>query len=1244
MTSFAFQVGDPHEDPDSELKVTDFFDPDTVGIGAIPESNDDTTVTAMLEALDSNMSKAHSVLAQIKSSGKVSRSMMLETIDFYEELDTVPIKFYTEAPTAQLGEPTVESLGKWLSKAGDTIITLIEKVWKFLARYIKLAWQTGMNFLRSNSEKDNVKKMNSIVWPNSLTDAQGQYLTSWALSRNHGTFFSAFWNMSKSKDEKSLQLKYIKDFTTSGGVFTTELNNFVSSSSIGMIVGAMGDTNRIQDLFSSEADQQFELVSKAMDKLKASIDNAPEMTTNDYKGMSDDPNAILAFIKDYIRLRTESVKSGKGTTGTIEATQQLLRKLDKFDNNVNRIKDRLGDVINQERGSDDETRISQRVNQIRELILFVTQLQTYSVDFAKNLLDYDQIILKVPTMLEKVEKDTDSAQPQQNFREGMKDTFAAAYSALSLSIEDANIINYSARNTPEMNAEKGSGSVSITQRIKDWFARAIDWVRKAIRAANDFYQRLTTNVVERMVRFIMRISSSGFKSTWKEFKASRIPPALFEEVLPQALDKAHESTLKTSPQNAVFVYDLTFGNMELASSIMKTKVELPAMTRTLNKLGDMFRALERDSSPEAVIRYLHEHDPGKDTNSFNVVKSVIEQSFTSVNEKIEQRLGKTGQASIVPSEPSTFVSQGDLLAANFDKGRSTVKEMHGYVRELQYLWTRNKVNDLLERFQELMVNEQKEALAKGETSPERIEALRKTMEFLTTYLETARYVISLIDGYILTVYMMYMTYDNVTNAVLKSVKARQKGAFSGESLDAMAGSFVDVGDMATLPVDSELAIETYMDQGEDSYEQQMSDSGGQQQASYLTQAADAQMEDAEQKQEDDPYKEATEQENDNPDIAEDNSEAITDPVLKEVAVQTTDGAQDINDALGRLDDACELVSKIQDSEGVTRELAMEGYEHFPLAMGNPTNYIKGKVYVADRQAALESLSSTIKDAAVSAYEWIVKVAKIVAEKIDVIYQRVRRFTAQYNEGGVVKRIASVKREAMAPASAFESDELLAQLKKMCEGSVKDSKFVSQVLLTNPGSLSEFDLNFDKIIRQSTGIRDVLKMATENRDIQGPVRKFDIPGLARLINEISFAGRRVDVTDELMAKSLDRYRSARPVGSFANVIGRYESHLSALNKILADINTANQRLQSAKFDSTTGTYRPEGSGRAPEAFGADEADVIKSVARTLNLLSSVAGQLDMCIRSVMAFDRATLHSVKKAHQGESAGEPAQTAAA
>lgn len=1221
MTSFAFQVGEPNEDPNSELKAVDFFDPETVGVNAIPDSNDNTTITAMLEALDKNIFKAQRVLKQIKGTGKVSRSMMMETVDFYEELDTVPIKFYTEAPTAQLGEPTVESLSKWLAKAGTQAAEIIERIWKFIARYIKMASQYGVNFLRKNTEKENIKKMNSIVWPNSLTESQVQVLNDWATAQNYGSFMSAFWNFTKSKEDRSLDKKYIKDFMSGTGIFTNRIHDFVADKDLAMIVTVLSDVDRLQDLFSYQADTYFASVLDKMDSLKKAIDNAPEMQVSDFGTQSESSDAMLSFFKNYIAKRDQDVKSGKGIVTNIESVQSLLRKLNRFDSNISRIRGKIESVLTEE---NDEGAISRRVSEVRDLISFVTMLQQHCVGFGSRLLDSDKAILKVPVMLEKALNDESESSD-------MKSEFRKAYQALSLSIEDANIISYSNRNDSSLKPDAASGSIPTTQQLKDWFSRIIQWIKQAINSAKEFYSRLKSNIPERLMRLVLRLNSSGFKTSWGKFKQVRTSQPLFEETLKNATANIGKELTTRGPNFVEIIHDLTFGKFTIAKTILKTKEELPAMTQTLNKLGDIFREMEKDSSPEAVIRYLHEFDPGKNASSFVTVKTIIDQTYRETNSVVANRLGKAGTASIVPTEPAAFVAQGDLLYTNFEEARSVAKKLSDYVKELQYLWSRNKVDDLFYKFSDLASDAQKEAIGSGQTSPERVEALRKMMTFLTTFLEMVRYVISVIDIYILNTYITYSVYDTVITNIMNSADMNKNTAFSKENLDSMTDGFVDPAQAVQFPIESELAIETYLDQGEDSYEQQMSDSGGQQQASYLTQAADAQMENTEEQAEEDPYKAATEKENDNPDIAEDTDKAVTDPVLTEVLVGEGDSSQDINDALGRLNEACELAKKVEDSEGVTRELAMEGYEHFPLAMGNPTNYIKGKVYVDERQASLESLNDTIKQKAQQAYEWLKKVAVIVADKIEALYERVRRFAAQYNESGVVKQINAVKNEPMADASAFESDEILAQLKKMCVEHVRDNKFVSQVLLMNPGSLHDHDMNFDKIIRQSSAIRDVMKSIAQGQGVEGASRQFDIPGLARLVNEVTFSGRRVDVTDQSMQKALERYRMARPAGSYANVISRYEKNLSALSAILKDV-----KVVSAKVN---GVNKPNNIGVTTE-----ESEVINSVARTINLLSTVATRLDIAIRFIMAFDRATLHSVKIAQQGEQTPEQTEPTAA
>lgn len=157
MSEMSLNIGADLNEDGSIVKPTDFFEPDSIEDGLLPEMNQDTDFVAM-EALSAQISELESLRTRIARQGGMNRAFAMEALSIDDEVLDVPVNYHSENDSLVQYNETMESLGGAIADKTKQFATHAKEVIKRLIEGFKKMMTT---FKQTGAEK--IKKIRSFI-------------------------------------------------------------------------------------------------------------------------------------------------------------------------------------------------------------------------------------------------------------------------------------------------------------------------------------------------------------------------------------------------------------------------------------------------------------------------------------------------------------------------------------------------------------------------------------------------------------------------------------------------------------------------------------------------------------------------------------------------------------------------------------------------------------------------------------------------------------------------------------------------------------------------------------------------------------------------------------------------------------------------------------------------------------------------------------------------------------------------
>ena len=157
MSELSLNIGADLDEDGSIVKPTDFFEPDSIEEGLLPEMNQDTDFVAM-EALTAQIGELESLRTRIARQGGMNRAFAMEALSIDEEVLDTPVNYYSENDSLVQYDQTMENLGGAIADKTKQFAAHAKEVIKRLIEGFKKMMAT---FKQSGAEK--IEKIRSFV-------------------------------------------------------------------------------------------------------------------------------------------------------------------------------------------------------------------------------------------------------------------------------------------------------------------------------------------------------------------------------------------------------------------------------------------------------------------------------------------------------------------------------------------------------------------------------------------------------------------------------------------------------------------------------------------------------------------------------------------------------------------------------------------------------------------------------------------------------------------------------------------------------------------------------------------------------------------------------------------------------------------------------------------------------------------------------------------------------------------------
>lgn len=136
MSEMSLNIGADLTESGSIVKPTDFFEPDSIEDGLLPEMNQDTDFVTM-EALRAQIGELESLRTRIARQGSMNRAFAMEALSIDEEVLNAPVNYYSENDSLVQYDQTMESLGGAVSEKAKQFAVHAKEVIKRILASLK---------------------------------------------------------------------------------------------------------------------------------------------------------------------------------------------------------------------------------------------------------------------------------------------------------------------------------------------------------------------------------------------------------------------------------------------------------------------------------------------------------------------------------------------------------------------------------------------------------------------------------------------------------------------------------------------------------------------------------------------------------------------------------------------------------------------------------------------------------------------------------------------------------------------------------------------------------------------------------------------------------------------------------------------------------------------------------------------------------------------------------------------------
>jgi len=1146
MSSFALQVGDPTIGADSLLKPEDLFDSESLNAGIVPEQNPETTFTAVLESLSNSLGSLIRVRDQIKQTGKVSKSHALECVEAAPDIELAPLEYYTQTPSAQLGEPTVESISDYLKTGFKRLKEWLVKIWTAIVQGFSKAFEYIKAQRSVIKQTESVKALAALQFPSKLDQAQQDAAIRYIdLVLQSKSSIRALFTLNVEVKGGDRIRYYLSDFMSASPSFVGKILDVFESPELDHYLDYFKDERKLAALFDAQASDELQTLERSLSRLEESFEVATASKAQYAFNFSTEPVALLTELKRYTEHRIKESKRPRAAINElIDAIYQVDSLIKSNKLNVARVFDQVTANKDLEQAQSLQLEITNLVNQINKIMGFILKAQQEVFNYSNTLMMVDELVLNLVNVLNQTQG--------TNSMESLTLTQASynlslAMESIEASLEDANI----ALDNPAIRQTQGSASGKTSSKIIEWFKYVGKLIAKLIDRAVEWFDEATSNMVPRTLKLIMRTANLNYKASWKTLEDQNVSIAelnkavesIFVNSGSDASDNlTHEFMTTKNQQIGYVLHDLTAGNFKVADTIIGFEKMLPEIEKTMRSLVEVSNKLKADSTDQDVIAQLAE---SVETRGFSEIYVGFMAQATAIGEAT-----RANKRPAISTNAHEFLKDAKMLFRAYDGMQDRIAKIDKLTNRLAYILKDGKMNKLL-RIMEKNVKGGLDSLTDRFSSTMNLEtedlpnlepqmnAYRKLASGVKKSIQALRLILSLSNNYVLNVYLLVNRYNDVVSRATKFLtraKATVSTKFSMQSLEGECETAAD----PLAEIERELVIESYMEQGNDSYQEQMSSgaasSGGASETSYLNQSGGA----------------------------------------GHSSEEDGTGEGGFEEAVESLENSIGLFKKIQDAGRVDRYLALEAYEYDPTLLGNPKNYSNITPDTDEVPVALESLASDVSSKFIALWERVKETLNRISQYITKTILRLNNFVAKYSETKAVAEIEQLVRsenfeqlavpenavnEANRRLEAFGTDGSIAVIVDIIFN--QDSSRLLR-MLQKIDQLGRYESEFEKVGRMFLASDSGLKNAIKNIGTKDAVLSNNFVDMLAVLDDVTQSLQ--EITDEASSRHSDKvarvqtrehnYMKFRVKNSNKNLIESVAKRINMLAELLPAATNSN----------------------------------------------------------------------------------------
>ncbi|MCK9234886.1 MAG: hypothetical protein M0R77_01050 [Gammaproteobacteria bacterium] len=775
MSTFAFQVGEPVESPDSLLKQTDLFEEDTLVAGEVPELNKDTTFTAILNETMESLDKAISFKKKIKETGLVSRAMAMEAVDEIEGLELLPLGYYTEKPTASLGEPTVENLTAYINVAWKRAKEFIIKAFEAIQKFIKDAVEKISIYLKHIHNNKTIKALEKVTLPNSISIAQADKVLS-LLDSDPG-YGNLFIDDAAGERRKGYLSTFMKDPTS----VSKSLFDIFRDPRIRSIYELIQNEDT---LIKSMKDGSLDITAtlETLKEVNASFTPSKGGRGADAFSFSINPSSLIKELEAYRKNRLNSEKSTFNTNATLDK----LSAVSKATASISRLNPtRIADKMLKDVSGDDELKaktyheIVEDVSALNEFFTFILTIEKKYVEYVATLQTLDVLYLKVVGVLKEGEASQESIVEDTSF------DFSQLSRELSFSLEAIDTKAFDKSKAVDINLKETKVSeqlIAVFNRIKAWFeemlSRLVEWLRK-----------VKANLLPRINNHIQYLQTAKYEEALKDLQALRRDEKSLEDVLKTKF-RYGVGSFRFEEFANIIIEDSKSGNRDFSQQLGVLSSKSSELRRFLSSVKDALKGMSvsRKAGSTDVNKAL---DALKGIEGAGIIKDIdfnINALYTRIRDS-KDGVGENKNTA-VPLDPREFLQTAGATLTHFSKNKNDLKNIQSSANAIALELERVNFGDIMVGIHRNIFLTEGSTHGPnyevddsvGEIAYEYVSEFKKGITLLSEFLGNLKTLLMTANYYVLYSYQLVSLYIKIISAA-KNLSMRVANRSSFEALE-----------------------------------------------------------------------------------------------------------------------------------------------------------------------------------------------------------------------------------------------------------------------------------------------------------------------------------------------------------------------------------------------------------------------------------------------------------------------------